>query len=84
MMPKALIENGVLSAIEDMLENTLVGTGISYNIEHYQLKERLPETIELTLFRICQELINNTIKHAKATEIIVQLIKSKKQHSFNS
>ncbi|MAZ36276.1 MAG: hypothetical protein CL842_02365 [Crocinitomicaceae bacterium] len=78
MMPKALIENGVLSAIEDMLENTLVGTGISYNIEHYQLKERLPETIELTLFRICQELINNTIKHAKATEIIVQLIKSKK------
>jgi len=78
MMPKTLIENGVLSAIEDMLENTLVGTGINYNIEHYKLKDRLPETIELTLFRICQELINNTIKHAKATEIIVQLIKSKK------
>lgn len=78
MMPKALIENGVLSAIEDMLENTLVGTGVNYNLEHYQLKERLPENIELTLFRICQELINNTLKHAKATEIVVQLIKSKK------
>ncbi len=77
MLPKTLIEKGVLSAIEDMMEHTLNGTGINYSLEHYQLRERLPENIELTLFRICQELINNTIKHAKASEIVVQLIRSK-------
>ena len=78
MLPKTLSENGLLSALEDMLENSLVGTGINYNLEHYRLKERLLENIELTLFRICQELINNTIKHAKASEISLQLIRSSK------
>lgn len=77
MLPKTLAENGLLSALEDMLENSLVGTGVNYNLEHYRLKERLSENVELTLFRICQELINNTIKHAQASEISVQIIRSK-------
>jgi len=33
----------------------------------------LPETLKLTLFKIIQELITNTIKHAKAKEVIIHL-----------
>jgi len=34
----------------------------------------LPEELELSLYRIIDELINNILKHAKATEVSIQLI----------
>ena len=39
--------------------------------------ERLSANIEINLYRVVQELINNIIKHAEATEVEVQLYKSK-------
>ncbi|MEQ1831322.1 MAG: hypothetical protein ABL921_35575, partial [Pirellula sp.] len=43
---------------------------------HFQLSDRLPRlkpNVELMLFRIAQEGINNALKHAQATRITVQL-----------
>ena len=42
-------------------------------MEYYNLKNRYPETIELNVYRIIQELTSNVIKHAKATEVELQL-----------
>jgi len=36
----------------------------------------IDQTIGITLYRIVQELINNTMKHASATSAIVQITKS--------
>ena len=35
--------------------------------------ERLPERVETTVYRICQELINNTLKHSKADNVSLLL-----------
>jgi len=37
------------------------------------LETRLDNSLEITIFRIIQELITNVIKHAQATEVTVHL-----------
>lgn len=77
MMPRALMEVGLIDALEDMLAKSLKAGGISYQFEHFGLNERLPEKIEISLYRIAQELVNNIIKHSEATEVQLQLFKNK-------
>lgn len=76
MMPRALKELGIVAALEDLLKGSLGYANISYNLEHFNIDNRLPEKLEITLYRITQELINNIIKHSKATEVSVQLFKN--------
>ena len=73
MMPRALKELGIISALNDLLEGSLKYVNIEYSLEHFNLKERLPKKIEITIYRITQELINNIIKHSKANQVSVQL-----------
>ena len=76
MMPRALKELGVIAAIKDLLDGSLTYTNIKYSIEHFNINKRLPEKIEVTIYRITQELINNIIKHSKANQVNVQLFNS--------
>ena len=39
---------------------------------------RFSETLEIGFYRIAQELINNIIKHSEATEVEIQLSKTKR------
>ena len=73
MMPRALKELGIIPALNDLLEGSLALLDIKYNIEHFNIEKRLPQKIEVTIYRITQELINNIIKHSKANEVSVQL-----------
>ncbi|MBK5272284.1 MAG: sensor histidine kinase, partial [Bacteroidia bacterium] len=66
---------GLPGSLEMLLRNSLGLTGISHQFENLGLNERLDEKIELGIYRITQELINNIIKHAKANNVIVQLQK---------
>ena len=74
MMPKALKEFGLIPAMEDMLNNSLGNAGIAFDFEHHGMDRRLPEHVEITLYRIAQELINNVIKHSAAQAVSVQVI----------
>ena len=76
MMPRALSELGVCAAIDDMLYKSLGHTDIKFQFEHFGVKSRLAENIEITLYRITQELVNNVIKHSKASEVNIQLFKA--------
>jgi len=80
MMPRALSELGLLPALNDMLENSLGNTDIQYMLEHFGIKqeERFAENVEISLYRITQELINNVIKHSQANQVNIQLMKSGK------
>lgn len=78
MMPKTLMEKGLIEAIEDMLTKSLGLSKIDYNFEHFGIKARFEERLEISIYRICQELISNVIKHSKAEHVSIQLIKNKK------
>lgn len=68
---------GLVAAIED-LKATLINTG-EYEVEFvtHQLEERLPTEYEIAIFRIVQELVSNILRHAKANEISIQLLKKR-------
>lgn len=77
MMPRALSELGLVPAIADMLSKSLGSTNVQFEFEHHKVEgQRFDEKIEISLYRICQELINNVIKHSGATAVSVQLIRT--------
>lgn len=77
MMPRALTELGLLPALDDLLEKAFGHTDIRFSFEHHRLENlRFEERVEVSLYRITQELINNIIKHAGAKAVSVQLLKT--------
>ncbi len=77
MMPRALGQLGLAPAVEDMLQKTLSSPGLRYRFEQFGMDERLPAELEVGVFRIAQELVGNILKHARATEVNVQLMRTK-------
>ena len=76
MMPRALSDLGLSAAVTDMLKRTLGNSAITYELDHFGLEERLPAEMEVGLYRIIQELVQNTLKHAQATHVDLQLLRN--------
>lgn len=76
MMPKALSQFGLIEALEDLLSKTFELSNMEYQFEHFGIDGRLNEDIEISLYRISQELINNIIKHSKASKVSIQIFKN--------
>ncbi len=75
LMPQTLKEYGLKLAIEDICQKILAPSGIQYEVHSTLPGERMANKIEITLYRIFQELVHNIIKHSHATEVLVQLRK---------
>ncbi|OYT12634.1 MAG: histidine kinase, partial [Bacteroidetes bacterium 4572_114] len=37
-------------------------------------QKRLPENTEIMLYRVVQEMVNNTLKHANASEVSIDIV----------
>jgi signal transduction histidine kinase len=73
LQPGSLHQFGLIAAVHD-LSNRLSGgdNSPSITIQHFGNLEGLDQNISLHCYRIVQELIQNSLKHAKAKEIMVQ------------
>lgn len=69
MMPAILYDFGTIAAIKSLIEQIQISSPIAINFNYTEIDFRLPKNVEITLYRIVQEAINNTIKHAQATKI---------------
>lgn len=77
MMPEALVRFGLDTALKDFCNDINQSGALKINYQSIGLENvTIDHTISITLYRIVQELINNTMKHAKATSAIVQITKS--------
>jgi signal transduction histidine kinase len=72
-MPYVLEQQGLVSAIDEMCLNLASQRGIEIDFIHFGDESELNDILKITLYRITQELLKNIIKHADATEVIVQL-----------
>lgn len=77
MIPKELEQFGLVPAVEGMLNLNLENAPVQYQFEHSGFTDRIGAHIELVLFRVLQELVSNVIKHSKANQLTVQLVKLK-------
>lgn len=73
MMPGILIKAGLVPAVKEFVDKINSSGAISISVEAEESKVRLGDTIEINFFRIIQELINNIIKYAKATQVQVTI-----------
>nr|NQU91098.1 PAS domain-containing sensor histidine kinase [Bacteroidota bacterium] len=79
LMPKAIEDFGLIPSLNSLFEKIQSSTGISIHLYETLNERRLNKQVELNLFRITQEAINNVIRHANANEIFIQLIKHKNE-----
>lgn len=68
LLPPGLEEFGLESTLQDVAQRIKTAGGPDVDV-HYDLTGRLPIEQELHLYRIAQELLNNTLKHAEASNI---------------
>jgi signal transduction histidine kinase len=75
MMPEVLAKMGLINALKDLADTISAGRSLKISLEVHGMENRLASNTEVMLYRIIQELINNIIKHAQATEAIIQFIR---------
>ncbi len=73
LLPDTLEESGLEIASGLFCEKIKTGTGIDTDFQVYGIIPRLHHEIELSLYRMIQELTQNVLKHASATYLMVQL-----------
>jgi len=75
LMPATLSKIGLIAALQNLFDKMSTVQKLSVKFITAGFTARLHEEIEISIYYIILEIINNTIKHAGATEIVVQLIK---------
>lgn len=68
-----MAQDGLLKALHKVAYTVNQSKQLHINIASHGLENRLENSLELSIFRITQELITNIIKHAKATEATIHL-----------
>ena len=76
LTPKVLIDFGLKEALEALKSKMNFSKNMKLAVFFTDVPNRLGQVYELGLYRICQELINNTLKHARAKKSSLQLIHS--------
>jgi signal transduction histidine kinase len=75
MMPNTLIKLGLGSAVREFITKLGNAPTLKVDLEIVGLDTRLNDQVETVLYRVIQEIVNNIIKHAKASQISMQLIR---------
>lgn len=73
LMPSALDEFGLIEALKDFSRKMTQNTGIDIQFVNEVGDKRFDAKVELSLYRTVQELVNNSLKHAKASTILIEL-----------
>lgn len=77
LSPHVLKNYGLTASIQSFARN--VEEHIRIKFETNLNDNRLSDEVETSVYRIIKELINNTIKHAGASEVVMKLVHDKKK-----
>jgi Signal transduction histidine kinase len=75
LKPKFFMENGLIGTIQERI--SILNRVSAVNFEFvYQYTRRGNPEIELSIYRVVNELINNVVKHSCATQATIQLVET--------
>ena len=72
LMPNTLLRKGLVPAMESSIEAMNQANRLGIEFSAVPLPD-LPENTAINLYRILQEVIHNTIKHARASKLKIEL-----------
>ncbi|MEH6305442.1 histidine kinase [Olivibacter sp. CPCC 100613] len=71
MMPMALIKFGLEIALEDLCD--FFRNEVTYiTFQAFSVQKDIPEQVQVSIYRIIQELLTNAVRHGKASNIVLQ------------
>jgi signal transduction histidine kinase len=76
LMPGALIRLGLIPAINELVNNVNAAKGVQIDF-NANIETSIGKSLDITIYRIIQEIVNNMIRHAKANRISIRIEKSK-------
>jgi len=71
LRPRILDDLGLIAALEWMTDDLIKNHGIEAQVEVLGAQRSLPSEVQLLLFRIAQEALNNVRRHAEASMALV-------------
>ena len=74
IMPAGLEKEGLLITIQQLLEKINLNKQLAFSLDSKGMEQRLPVQIELNVYSIVLELINNIIKHSEATKATILMM----------
>ena len=80
MMPEILMQLGLLKAVEAYCEQLNGSKIVHFEFQHFGFNQSLKPNVEIMIYRILQELMNNILKHSRAKHAIIQF--NKTEHSL--
>ena len=75
LMPEALVKFGLKSAVKDFCDS-VQDTNTRIICEQLGVERELGNKGDVNVYRIIQELVSNAIRHARASQVLVQLTKT--------
>jgi signal transduction histidine kinase len=76
LQPSSLVQFGLIHAIKDLTGRVESEGGPIITFQHFGEVADLDQEVALNCYRVVQELLQNSLKHAKASEILVQLTRN--------
>jgi signal transduction histidine kinase len=76
LMPGSLIRLGLLAAIKDLIRKINTSKKIHITLDSNFEETRFDENVEISIYRVIQEIFNNILKHACASEVLISLRRS--------
>lgn len=76
IVPNVLLKSGLGTAIKDFVER-IDNNYLRVNLMSSGLNEKLDSTVEIMVYRIIQECVNNVIKHSGATNLDISIYNEK-------
>lgn len=73
LMPHVLMKFGLFGAIQALVDELFVKTPINVYLKAPESNIRYEQSQEISIYRIIQELLNNTVKHSKSSEVSLRL-----------
>jgi PAS domain S-box-containing protein len=83
IMPSSLQNSTLIEAIHELTLKLRIQNHLQIVFEHEEQLPAIDKSIEIALYRIVQEFINNTIKHAEASRIQIHLFLEKQSLHLN-
>jgi PAS domain S-box-containing protein len=74
LVPHSLNDLGLIASINDLIDSfrLLSSFGIEF-IHSEEIEEITDNTLQLTIYRIIQEKLNNIVRHAEASNVLIEL-----------
>ena len=77
MIPETLLNFGLEQALKDLV-TFYMKDDLNIDFQPFNIARDIPISTQLNIYRVVQELLSNAVKHANATELVLQCSQNEK------